>query len=164
MTIEMPVAIPGMKVTVQGPISPDGQQLAFEMPVDAMLSTNQVALDARLDVLTAALRRQRAIEELPLTKQSLHINRGLLITAREEQAKAVARSLGNVVRLSQNRRREADPLPGDVNAISQYDQRILQIEGQIKQAEARIPYLEAIIAHEDPPDPWAANDTAMAAE
>ena len=39
------------------------------------------------------------------------------------------------------------------------------LDGQIKQAEARIPYLEAIIAHEDPPDPWApANDTAMAAE
>jgi hypothetical protein len=156
--------IPGMKITVQGPISPDGQTLAFELPVDALLS--RPMLDERLDVLTGALRRQRAIEELPLTKASLVTNLGLYAAQRKARATHEAAMNARIAARSANRRVEAEAAAGDVNALSQFDARLAQIDGQIKLARARIPYLEAIIAGDEPPElfPEAANDVKMAAE
>jgi hypothetical protein len=64
------------------------------------------------------------------------------------------------------RRGGAVEMPQDVNALAQFDQRIMEINGQIEGARAAIPYLEAVIAGEEPPElyPDAANDQREAAE
>ncbi len=165
MPVERTVEIPGMRVTIQGPISPDGQTLAFELPVDEAMAINQAALDERLDVLTSATRRQRAIEELPLTLASLATNRQLYREEEKRRAAHIAGMNARVAQRSQGRRVEALPNPADANSLAQFDQRLAQIDGQIKLAQNRIPYLRALIAREEPPELYPEEDAAtLAAE
>ncbi len=156
--------IPGMRVTFQGPISPDGVGMAFEMVADSTIHPDD--LNKSLDMMFDARRRLAAREELPIVKQSLHANTLLLKTAELDRARHKAQMTGRVEKIAPRRRDQVEPNPQDVNALSQHDQRILQIAGQIEGARARIPYLEAIIEGREPPElfPEAANDTAMAAE
>ena len=157
------VEIPGMQITFGGPLSPDNKGLTFVLAADALIP--ELELNDRLDVVGRAFRRQAAIEELPIIKQSLYANRKLLATARAEKAAHEARMGGRVEQLGARRRGAVQATPQDVNALSQHDQRILQIQGQIEGAEARIPYLQALVDGEKPPELFpSANDTAMAAE
>ncbi len=98
-------------------------------------------------------------------RQSLYANTKLLAKARVEKANALANVRAS--RPAKERRLQPMTTPAETSTAAQHDQRILQIEGQIEGARARIPYLEAIIAREEPPelypDPEAANDR-MAAE
>lgn len=152
-TIIEPIKIPGMQVTFQSPLSPDGKGINFVLACDALI--NPKALDERLDVIAAAARRQAAFEELPIVKQSLYANRRLLETARKERAKQAAALHHKLELVQAGRRGQADPTkhaPQDVNALAQHDNRILQIEGQIEGASARLPYLQAIIEGRDPPE------------
>ena len=157
------VEVPGMQITFGGPLSPDNKGLTFVIAADALIP--ELALNERLDIVGRAFRRQAAFEELPIVKQSLHANRELLKKAKMELASHKARMDAREAQLMVNRRQKVDPNPQDVNALSQHDQRILQIEGQIEGAKARIPYLEAIIAGDEPPEPFpVANDRLEAAE
>lgn len=141
------IEIPGMQITFGGPISPDNKGLTFVIAADALIP--QLALRERLDVVGQEFRRQAAIEELPIVKQSLEANTKLLETAKRDRAKHQAQMNGRIEQLSAKRRSEAQATPQDVNALSQHDQRILQIEGQIEGAKQRIPYLEALIRGEE---------------
>ena len=154
--------VPGMRVTFQGPLSPDGLGIAFEAAVDS--TTSRADLDELLDRIGGARRRQAAIEELPIVQQSLHANRELLKTARREKAAHEARMGGRIATLSGKRRSEVMPNMQDQNALAQHDNRILQIEEQIERAKARIPYLEALRDGKEPPDPWPVVNDRMAAE
>jgi hypothetical protein len=155
--------IPGMRIKFSAPISPDGAGMEFEVGVDATIDRPE--LDLLLDTVASARRRQAAIEELPLERQGLYRNSELLKIARREKAAHEARMGARLTALGARRRGEVMPNPQDVNALSQHDNRIMQIEEQIERAKARIPYLEALIDNREPPDYLpAANDGRMAAE
>lgn len=152
--------IPGMQITFQGPLGPDGLGIAFQVAVDSTIDRRD--LDELLDRVGGARRRQAAMEELPIVRQSLAANLKLLETAKREKEVHIARMQGRVTQLGARRRGEVANSPQDVNALSQHDQRILQIEGQIAGAQERIPYLEALIDRREP-DPVEA-PARMAAE
>ena len=157
------IEIPGMKIKYSAPLSPDGDGIEYEMAVDSTIHRDD--LDELLDKVGGAHQRQAAKRELPLLRQNLHGNRNLLRSARNEKARHEAGMNARASALGGTRRREVQPNPQDANALSQHDQRIIKIEEEIKRAEQRIPYLEAIVAGKDPPDPFAAaNDTAQAAD
>jgi len=166
-TIVESVKIPGMQIASKIPLSPDGKELNFVTFVDALIPLE--ALNERLDVIAKAGRRQAAIEELPIVKQSLAANLKLLAKEIEARAHAAA-ALDIKLRVVGGNRRNPDATrhaPQDVNALAQHDNRITQIRGQIEGTRQRIPYLESIIAGEEPPeiadDEDAANDRSLAA-
>jgi hypothetical protein len=152
--------VPGMQIEFQGPIGPDGLGVGFRIAVDATISLED--LNIQLDIVAKATRRQRAMEQLPLEKQRLSANLKLLKTAEIDRARHKAQMSGRVIQ----RRGGSVEMPQDVNALAQFDQRIMEINGQIEGARAAIPYLEAVIAGEEPPElyPDAANDQREAAE
>ena len=155
--------IPGMKITFQGPLSPDGLGVAFEVAVDSTI--HQADLDDLLDRIAGARRRQAAIEELPIVRQNLHAKRELLKTARHDKAVHEAAMTARHEQLAPRRRNEVMPNIQDQNALSQHVKTVIQIEEQIELMKARIPYLEALRDGKEPPDPLpAANDARMAAE
>lgn len=143
------VAVPGMRITLQGPISPDGKTMAWEIVEDQTASVGD--LDELMDRAWSVQRRQSAIEELPIVKESLYKNRMLIVTARKERAMAVAQQEAARDRTPRRNPREVQN-PQDQQRLMQYDGRVLQIEEQIILCEARIPYLEALIARADPPE------------
>jgi len=159
-TVVEQVPVPGMQITFQAPLSPDGKGINFVLALPAEITEGD--LDLRLDLIGKATRRQQAIEELPIVKQSLYSNLKLLQTARKEHAAAQARHEAKAAARNKNLRNQVE-LPSD---LAQHDARILQIEGQIAGARTRIPYLEAIIAGREPPElfPLSANDKAEAAD
>jgi hypothetical protein len=152
--------VPGMQIEFQGPIGPDGLGVGFRIAVDATISLED--LNIQLDIVAKATRRQRAMEQLPLEKQRLSANLKLLKTAEIDRARHKAQMSGRVIQ----RRGGSVEMPQDVNALAQFDQRIMEINGQIEGARAAIPYLESVIAGEEPPElyPDAANDQREAAE
>jgi hypothetical protein len=152
--------VPGMQIEFQGPIGPDGLGVGFRIAVDATIGLED--LNIQLDIVAKATRRQRAMEQLPLEKQRLSANLKLLKTAEIDRARHKAQMSGRVIQ----RRGGSVEMPQDVNALAQFDQRIMEINGQIEGARAAIPYLEAVIAGEEPPElyPDAANDQREAAE
>ena len=154
-------AVPGMRITLQGPIAPDGKSMAWEIVEDQTL--DQKDLDEILDRAWSATRRQSAIEELPIVEASLYKCRKLIITARKERAMAAA---AQEAARSSNPRRNPRVMenPQEATRLAQYDARILQIEEQIIVDEARIPYLEAIIARKEPPSPLPVLRAVEAAE
>ncbi len=141
------IEIPGMQIKFTGPIAPDGKGMEWTVAVDRTESTED--LNEMLDRITAAHRRQAAIEELPIVKESLYKNRRLLTEAQRERARAEAQA---AARIPPNRRNPQPASPQDESRVLQYDQRILQIQEQILLADARIPYLEAIVAGKEPPE------------
>jgi hypothetical protein len=152
--------VPGMRITVQGPLSPDGLGIAFEVGVDSEIAFQK--LDALLDKILDARRRQAAIEELPIVRQHLYAKRELLKTAKRAQAEHEARMSARTFGV---RGRPVQPNLQDVNGAQQHHNTIMQIEEQIELSMARIPYLEALRDGRPTPDPLpAANDTKMAAE
>ncbi len=155
------VAIPGMQITFQSPLSPDGKGLNFVIACESTIASGD--LDQRLDLIAAAVRRQQAVEELPIVKQSLSANLKLLKTAKKEQATAVARHEAKAATRNKGLRNQVELPASD---LVQHDNRILQIEGQIAGAQTRIPYLEALIEGREPPElfPVSAKDQAEAAD
>ncbi len=151
--------VPGMQIEFQGPIGPDGLGVGFRIAADATISLDE--LNERLDTVAGALRRQRAMEQLPLEKQRLSANLKLLRTAEIDRARHKAQMSGRTIQ----RRGGSVEMPQDVNSLAQFDQRIMEINGQIEGARAAIPYLEAVIAGREPPELYpVANDQREAAE
>jgi hypothetical protein len=148
--------VPGMQIEFQGPIGPDGLGVGFRIAVDATISLED--LNIQLDIVAKATRRQRAMEQLPLEKQRLSANLKLLKTAEQDRARHKAQMSGRVIQ----RRGGAVEMPQDVNALAQFDQRVMEINGQIEGARAAIPYLAAVIAGEEPPElyPEVSDDIA----
>lgn len=154
-------AVPGMRITLQFPISPDGKTIAWEIVED------QTAEADHLDELTerawSVTRRLSALEELPIIEASLYKCQKLLVTARKERAMAVAQA--EAARDRSPRRNPKDAAnPQDMQRITQYDARVLQIEEQIIVDEARIPYLKAIIARQPLPSALPVLHAVEAAE
>ena len=154
-TVLAPIEIPGMKITFQSPIGPQGKMIGFDVAADALIPLG--ALNERLDVIAKAVRRQDAFEQLRLDQQSLRANRKLLEKARKARAEAQAalEARLEVVRASTPRRREVEAVqaaPANINAVAQHDQRILEIEGQIAGCEERIPFWKAILLGREPLD------------
>jgi hypothetical protein len=141
---------PVMKITYQMPLGGAGQGLSFEVAAAARIPPE--ALGEILDNLGSEARRQLAVEQLPNIKADLFVNLKLLRDQKVGRAKAMAQQQANMDRNSINRRREAQPLPADAAAVSQFDARIMDLEGHIEAARKRIPYLEAIIDRRDPPE------------
>lgn len=154
-------AIPGMRVTYQVQIG-DGQAIAYEIGMDA--TSSRADLDELFDRVGGAAARRKAVFDLPLTRLSLHGARQMLESQRKERAKAVATQEMHVLRMSENRRSQAQATQVDVMAVAQFDQRIMQLERQIVQDERMVLYLEAIVAGEEPPELFPANDIRLAAE
>jgi hypothetical protein len=127
----------------------EGRTIAYETAVDS--TVDRPELDEILDLVGGAAERRQAIFELPLQKASLRANRELL----DLQHKAKRRAEADVSAREAVRGRggrSVEPKPSDVNAIAQFDERIAKIQAQIKLAEQQIPYLEALIAREEPPE------------
>lgn len=151
--------VPGMQIEFQGPIGPDGLGVGFRIAVDATISLED--LNIQLDIVAKATRRQRAMEQLPLEKQRLSANLKLLKTAEIDRARHKAQ-----MQVRKERRGKEIEMPQEINSLEQFDRRVMEINGQIEGARAAIPYLEAVIAGEEPPElyPDAANDQREAAE
>lgn len=137
------------------------QTLAFEVAADVEISRSE--LDDILDRVGGAAERRQAMLELPICKMNLLTNLKMLANQREARAKAVAVSAARIERLTGSRRKPVPMALGDENAISEFDKRIMQIEGSIKTGEMRIPYLEAIIARQPPPELFPELDEAAEA-
>jgi hypothetical protein len=145
----LPLPVGAMAVTYQITIG-DGRTMAFETAVDATVARED--LDGLLDTMGGAAERRQAIFELPLVKANLFANRELLADQEKGRANAIANLQAHVEIRSRGSRPQAQPVPSDVNAVAQFDDRIAKIKAQIKTAELRIPYLEALIDRRDPPD------------
>ena len=165
-TVLAPVEIPGMQITFQSPVGPSGKGISFVLAADSLIETDD--LNRRLDVIAAAARRQDAFEQLRLDQNSLAANRKLLAKARAARSAAQHMLDGKISALPPRRNAPdaARVAPGEVNAVAQHDQRILEIEGQIAGCEERIPFWKATLRGEEPLDlePGPANDHAEAAE
>ena len=152
-TIVTPVEIPGMQITFQSPIGPSGKGVNFVSAIEADCSLDD--LNRRLDVMGAAARRQDAFEQLRLDENHLAANKKLLAKARAART-AVQRTLeSKVSEASKDRRKAPDAArvaPQEINSVSQHDQRILEIEGQIAGCEERIPVWRATLRGEEPLD------------
>lgn len=158
-----PVEVPGMQITFQSPVGPSGKGISFVLAVESAIETDD--LNRRLDVIAAATRRQDAFEQLRLDQQSLAANRKLLVKAKAALSAAEQQLQGKVTLMSANRRRPVDATqaaPQQVSSVSQHQQRILEIEGQIAGCEERIPFWKAILRGEEPID--LDEFTRMAAE
>lgn len=152
-TIMAPVEIPGMQITFQSPLGTKGKGVSFVIAADALIPP--AALNERLDVIAAASRRQHAAEELREDLRTLAANRKLLIKARLERDKAEAKMQAKLAVVRGTRRGEPDPsrnAPHDIGAISQWNNTVIEIEGQITGCEERIPFWRAILRGEDPAD------------
>ncbi len=155
------VAVPGMRITYQAPIAPDGKTIAWEMVVDDTMHEEDLA--ERTEIAWKVTRRLSALEELPIVRASLYKCEKLLATARKERAMAYAQI--EAARERPGRRlQQVNQNPQDAQRLMQYDTRVLQIEEQIIVDEARIPYLEAIIARKEPPSPLPKLRAVEAAE
>ena len=164
-TMVEPVEIPGMQISFSSPIGPSGKGLNFVMSADALILEG--ALNERLDIIARAARRQDAFEQLRLDQQSLIANRKLLAQQRAKLS-ATHRTVESKVANFPTSRRGVDATkaaPQELSAISQIENRIFEIEGQIAGCEERIPFWKAILRGEEPLDlePEPANDR-MAAE
>lgn len=151
--VVQPVEVPGMQITFQSPIGPTGKGMSFVLSADALIPAG--ALNERLDIIAAAARRQDAFEQLRLDQQSLAANRKLLAKAKAAMSAAQVQLDGKLSVVGGSRRREPDATkvaPHDVNAVSQHQQRVLEIEGQIAGCEERIPFWKAILRGEEPLD------------
>ena len=145
------LAVGGLGITYQAALI-DGKTLAFETAVDQTMDREE--LDDYLDTFIGAAKRQQAIEELPLVKQNLATNLAMLRNDEKERAKAIARIEARSTIVSGTRRNPRPPSEGDQNNLAQFEQRIARTKAAINAARARIPYLEAIIARQTPPEPF----------
>jgi hypothetical protein len=164
-TIVAPVEIPGMQISFQSPVGPSGKGISFvgAVPIDCSLDD----LNERLDVIAAAARRQDAFEQLRLDQNSLAANKKLLAKAKAARGAAQNVLEGKLTVVGDTRRRAPDATrvaPGELNAVMQHDQRIVEIEGQIVGCEERIPFWKAILRGEEPLDLGEPANDRMAAE
>lgn len=145
----MGTPVPGLRVTYQMQIG-DGRVIAYEAALDSTCSRGD--LDELLDRCGGAAERRQAMYELPMVKAGLYTNRELLAAQRKARAETHAQAVARHQRLQEGRRNVVPMAQPDANAIAQFDQRILDLLRQIRNAELRIPYLEAIIAGREPPE------------
>ena len=162
-TRQTALAVSGLGITYQATLI-DGKTLAFETAIDN--TTDREDLDGVLDTFIGAAKRQQAIEELPLVKQSLSTNLQTLRDQERARAEAVAGSQARISVVNSGRRTPREIPEGDKAAVMQFDQRISQIKAAVAAARARIPYLEAVIARREPPElfPVAQPDVGEAAD
>lgn len=149
-TIVAPVEIPGMQITFQSPVGPNGKGMSFVLAADALSSREW--LNERADTIAGVARRQDAYEQLLLDRQHLAANQKLLAKARAALSAADQVLQGKLTVVGDTRRKTPDATkiaPHDVNAVSQHQQRIIEIEGQIAGCEERIPRWEAILRGDD---------------
>jgi hypothetical protein len=152
-TVLAPVEVPGMQINFQSPVGPSGKIIAFVCSAEADITSGD--LNRRLDVIAAAARRQDAFEQLRLDENSLAANRKLLAKAKAARDATVMAHDAKLTIVGATRRNAPDPTkidPHGVSALSQHDQRILEIEGQIAGCEERIPFWRAILRGEEPLD------------
>ncbi len=155
-TILAPVEVPGMQITFQSPVGPIGKGISFVMSAASDITSDD--LNRRLDVIAAAARRQDAYEQLRLDQQSLAANRKLLAKKRVQRdaAENAHKARLSVVPPGGRPRRVALDAtqvdPHGVSTVAQYNQAILEIEGQITGCEERIPFWKAILRGEEPLD------------
>jgi hypothetical protein len=111
------IAVPGMKIAYHFQIA-EGQMIAYEVAEDRTASLED--LNELLDRMGDAASRQKAKHDLPFAR----------------------------LRLKQNRRNQngAQPLPTDINAVTQAQTTLQGIVDTIRFDELEIPRLEAIIA------------------
>jgi hypothetical protein len=162
-TILAPIEVPGMQINFQSPIGPSGKVIAFVMGVDALIPLGR--LNEQLDTIARAVRRQDAGEQLLLDRNHLAANRKLLAKAKAARDATAMAHESKLTLAGSERRRAPDPTkidPHGVSALSQRDQEILNIEGQIAGCEERIPFWEGILRGDDPLD--LPETPAMAAE
>lgn len=161
------LAIGALGITYQAELLP-GKTIAFETSVDRTMDREE--LDGFMDTFIGAAKRQAAIEELPLVIQALHANRQQLKDEEKKRAGLVAgmqarQDLRAIERPRGTHR--AQPIEnGDQANLMQQDQAISRLKAAIRAAEARVPYLKALIARQDPPEPLpiAVEDEEGAAE
>lgn len=155
--------VPGLRVTYQMQIG-DGRVIAYEAAVDSTIDRQD--LDELLDRCGGAAERRQAVYELPMVRAGLYTNRELLAAQRKARATTHAQAMARHHSQQQGRRNVIPMAAPDANAIAQFDQRILDLQRQIRNAELRIPYLEAVIARQPPPElfPEAEPEPVEAAE
>ena len=155
------IAVPGLKVAFQIQLA-DGVVLAYEAAADQTLARED--LDELLDRLGGAAERQRAIRELPLSKQRLSKNLKLLPKRQADVAKAKADAAAHITIMSANRRVKREDMPlTDVQAVKGAVDALNILEQTIELDRLAIAYYEAIIAGREPPDP-AAEESEAATE
>jgi Zn finger protein HypA/HybF involved in hydrogenase expression len=144
-----------MQITYQITIG-EGQTIAFEIGEDTEVGTD--GLNKTLDLVAQATARQKAKHDLPFQEKQLIQCRESLVATRKKRAQAAATLDAHVAQLSSTRRNNVQPLQSDVNAVSEFDKTITNLEAAIKANELLIPYLKAIIAGETPPSLFPENE------
>lgn len=161
------IAVPGMKIAYHFQIA-EGQMIAYEVAEDRTASLDD--LNELLDRLGGAAARQKAIHDLPFARLRLKQNREKLEKAERALHDAIAKQEAHVQQLVQTRRNAnaAQPLPTDINAVTQAQSALQGIIDTIRFDELEIPRLEAIIAGrpspEEPADEVAPAGLSFAAE
>lgn len=145
------IAVPGLKIAYHIQIG-EGQQIAYEAAVDS--TVDQQDLNELLDRLGTAAERRKAIHDLPYAKLRLRQNREKLAKAEKALHEAISKQEAHVQQLVQTRRNAnaAQPLPTDINAVTQAQSTLQGIIDTIRFDELEIPRLEAIIAGRPPPE------------
>ena len=145
------IAVPGMKIAYHFQIA-EGQMIAYEVAEDRTASLQD--LNELLDRLGGAAARQKAVHDLPFARLRLRQNREKLEKAERALHDAIAKQEAHVQQLVQSRRNPnaAQPLPTDINAVTQAQTTLQGIIDTIRFDELEIPRLEAIIAGMPPPE------------
>jgi hypothetical protein len=144
------IAVPGMKIAYHFQIA-EGQMIAYEVAEDRTASLQD--LNELLDRMGDAASRQKAKHDLPFARLRLKQNREKLAKAERALHEAVAKQEAHIQQLAQSRRNQngAQPLPTDINAVTQAQTTLQGIVDTIRFDELEIPRLEAIIAGRPPP-------------
>jgi hypothetical protein len=145
------IAVPGMKIAYHFQIA-EGQMIAYEVAEDRTASLKD--LNELLDRIGDAAARQKAKHDLPFARLRLRQNREKLEKAERALHDAIAKQEAHVQQLVQTRRNAnaAQPLPTDINAVTQAQSTLQGIIDTIRFDELEIPRLEAIIAGRPPPE------------
>jgi len=128
----------------------EGQAIAYEIGENTSIPRKD--LDELLDRIGSAAERRKAVFDLPFHQARLLSNLELLEKQKRALALAEIQKQANIVTMSRNRNKEAPAAPADINAVMQHQNSVMQTEATIRSDEIRIPYLQALIAGEPPPD------------
>ena len=112
------IAVPGMKIAYHFQIA-EGQMIAYEVAEDRTASLED--LNELLDRMGDAAARQKAKHDLPFARLRLKQNREKLAKAERALHEAIAKQEAHIQQLAQSRRNQngAQPLPTDINAVTQ---------------------------------------------
>jgi hypothetical protein len=166
-TVLAPIEVPGMQINFQSPVGAQGKVFQFICSAEADITGDD--LNRRLDVITSAVRRQDAFEQLRYDQQAvrqktkeLPKERDKLSALKRDRDRMIATISAKASVAVPDRRNRVQAVPTspvDISSLASIDRDIADktrdiaaMEDLIAGCEERIPFWRAILRGEEPLD------------